>query len=138
MIGENIPPKSVKKNITSKSKSIAASFQVCRRSLPCVMLGYFRANVLVNNPNLRTQLYQEAEEILVRDVGGVFLWHTIINEMWRPYVRGVALEKNNWGYKAWRGNQMLNLMPTLYMSQEVVDNTSKQEADSFWDWLVPK
>lgn len=97
-----------------------------------------RANVLVNNPNLRTQLYQEAEEILVRDVGGVFLWHTIINEMWRPYVRGVALEKNNWGYKAWRGNQMLNLMPTLYMSQEVVDNTSKQEADSFWDWLVPK
>ena len=47
MIGENIPPKSVKKNITSKSKSIAASFQVCRRSLPCVMLGYFRANVLV-------------------------------------------------------------------------------------------
>jgi hypothetical protein len=45
MIGENIPPSNVAKNITSKSKSIAVSFQVCRRSLPWVRLGYFRSEL---------------------------------------------------------------------------------------------
>ena len=60
----------------------------------------------------------EAEEILVRDVGGVFLWHDVVNEMWQPYVRGEALKENNWGYKAWRGNQMLDLMTTLYISKD--------------------
>ncbi len=97
-----------------------------------------RANVLVGDPDRRTVLYQEAEEILVRDVGGVFLWHVIINEMWRPYVRGAALETNRWGYKAWRGNQMLNLMPTLYMSREILDTDSKQETTGFWDWLTTR
>ncbi|MCY3763825.1 MAG: peptide ABC transporter substrate-binding protein [Gemmatimonadetes bacterium] len=97
-----------------------------------------RANVLVGDPHRRTELYQEAEEILVRDVGGVFLWHTLINEMWRPYVRGAALETNRWGYRAWRGNQMLNLMPTLYISEDVQDATSKKESAGFWDWLTTR
>ncbi len=97
-----------------------------------------RANVLVGNPDRRTELYQEAEEILVRDVGGVFLWHTLINEMWRPYVRGAALETNRWGYRAWRGNQMLNLMPTLYISKEVLDAPSSEESGGFWDWLTTR
>ena len=76
------------------------------------------ANMLVGNPERRIQLYQQAEEILVRDVGGVFLWHDVVNEMWRPYVRGEAIKENNWGYKAWRGNQMLDLMTTLYISKD--------------------
>ena len=97
-----------------------------------------RANVLVGDPGRRTGLYQEAEEILVRDVGGVFLWHTLINEMWRPYVRGAALETNRWGYRAWRGNQMLNLMPTLYISNEVMDTATDREPTSFWDWLTTR
>ena len=97
-----------------------------------------RANVLVGDPARRTELYQEAEEILVRDVGGVFLWHTLINEMWRPYVRGAALETNRWGYKAWRGNQMLNLMPTLYISEDVLDSDSNKGSEGFWDWLTTR
>ena len=97
-----------------------------------------RANVLVGDPVRRNELYQEAEEILVREVGGVFLWHTLINEMWRPYVRGAALETNSWGYKAWRGNQMLNLMPTLYISEEVLDSDTETEPAGFWDWLTTR
>ena len=97
-----------------------------------------RANVLVGDPDRRNTLYQEAEEILVRDVGGVFLWHTLINEMWRPYVRGAAIETNRWGYKAWRGNQMLNLMPTLYISEDVPDATHSDEPAGFWEWLTTR
>ena len=97
-----------------------------------------RANVLVGDPVRRIELYQEAEEILVRDVGGVFLWHTLINEMWRPYVRGAAIETNRWGYRAWRGNQMLNLMPTLYISEDVLDSADEQKSTGFWDWLTTR
>ena len=97
-----------------------------------------RANVLVGNLKQRMSLYREAEEILVSDVGGIFLWHVIINEMWRPYVKGAALEANKWGYKAWRGNQMLNLMPTLYISKDVLEDTTKKRKNSFWDWLKVK
>ncbi len=97
-----------------------------------------RANRLVGDPERRTRLYRDAEEILVRDVGGVFLWHDLVNEMWRPYVRGEALEPNLSGYSAWRGNQMLNLMPTLYISNDVLETAEDPGKASFWDWLTKR
>lgn len=95
-----------------------------------------RANHLVGDPERRTRLYQQAEEILVRDVGGVFLWHDLVNEMWRPYVRGDALEPNESGYRAWRGNQMLNLMTTLYISDDVSRETTDRKPSGLWSWLT--
>ena len=53
-----------------------------------------QANELVGDPDRRKAMYHEAEEILVRDVGGVFLWYVLINEMWKPYVAGNALKPN--------------------------------------------
>lgn len=96
------------------------------------------ANFLVGNPGRRTQLYQEAEKILVSEVGGVFLWYTILNELWQPYVRGAAVEKNKWGTRAWRGNQMMNMTPTLYISNEVLKMNTTLKRTSFWDWLTGK
>lgn len=78
------------------------------------------ANELVGDATRRTALYREAEQILVSDVAAVFLWHPLLNEMWKPYVRGEALEPNRWGYRAWRGDQMQNLTPTLYITDEVI------------------
>ena len=95
-----------------------------------------QANILVGDPKRRTELYQEAEQILVSEVGGVFLWYTLMNEMWQPYVRGAALETNKWGYRAWRGNQMLNLTPTLYISKEVLEKPATPQATGFWGWLT--
>ena len=95
-----------------------------------------RANVTVGDPVRRVQLYQEAEEILVRDVGGVFLWHVLANEVWRPYVRGSALGINEWGYRAWRENKLLNLIPTLYISNEIKDEPSVPRSNGIWHWLT--
>lgn len=75
------------------------------------------ANELVGAPDRRMALYRQAEEILVSDVGAVFLWYPLLNEMWKPYVGGEALEPNKWGYSAWRGDQMQNLTPTLYITK---------------------
>ena len=94
------------------------------------------ANMLVGDPERRTQLYQEAEEILVRDVGGVFLWHDLVNEMWRPYVRGEAIEANEWGYKAWRGNQMLDLTTTLYISEDILRDSTSRKSAGLWSWFT--
>ena len=91
-----------------------------------------RANITVGDPRQRVRLYQEAEEILVRDVGGVFLWHVLANEMWRPYVRGTAIEINEWGYRAWRDNKLSNLIPTLYISNKIMDVPSTQRSIGFW------
>ena len=95
-----------------------------------------RANVTVGDPKRRVRLYQEAEEILVRDVGGVFLWHVLANEMWRPYVRGSAIETNEWGYRAWRDNKLSNLIPTLYITSEIMNETSAQRSVGIWHWLT--
>ena len=97
-----------------------------------------RANHLVDDPDRRTQLYQEAEEILVRDVGGVFLWHDLVNEMWRPFIRGEALEPNDLSYRAWRGNQMLNLMTTLYISEEISRESTDRKPAGLWSWLTDR
>ncbi len=84
-------------------------------------------------------LYQEAEKILVSDVGGVFLWYPLLNEMWKPYVRGEALEPNRWGYRAWRGDQMQNLIPTLYITNDVIKGRASAPVWKFsdiWQWML--
>ena len=42
----------------------------------------------------RTNLYQTAEKILVEDVGGLFLTHSVTYQIWRPYLTGFAPDKN--------------------------------------------
>ena len=100
-----------------------------------------RGNQMVHDAVARTALYQEAERILVSDVGGIFLWYELANEMWKPYVRGEALEPNRWGNRAWRGNQR-NLTPTLYITEAVMKDQEsrrpRQSGDSFWQWLLDR
>ena len=41
----------------------------------------------------RISLYQQAEKILVNDVGGIFLTHLLIFQTWWPYVTGIPADK---------------------------------------------
>lgn len=54
----------------------------------------------------RMALYQQAEQILVEDAGGVFLFWGRAAQFWRPYVKGAALEPNSEGVVAFRGNKL--------------------------------
>ncbi len=95
------------------------------------------ANELVGDPDRRQTMYQEAERILVSDVGGVFLWYLQINQMWKPYIKGKAVEPNKWGYRAWRNDLMMHLSPTLYITKDVLKGRAKpQESKSIWQWLT--
>jgi len=46
-----------------------------------------------------------------------------------------ALEPNQWGYRAWRGDQMQNPSPTLYITNEVMKgraSASVRKSPGFW------
>ena len=42
----------------------------------------------------RINLYQEAERILIEDVGGLFLTHSVTYQVWHPYLTGFEPDKN--------------------------------------------
>src|SRR5690242_17648885 len=46
-----------------------------------------------------------AEEILIKDVGGIFLWHPIFTQLWKPYLKGPCLHQNKYGLLSWQPPQ---------------------------------
>ena len=76
------------------------------------------AGAEVRDPVRRIGLYQEAERLLVEDVGGVFLWHKQKAQLWKPYLKGSALEPDHMGYRSWRGDQVMSSSLTLYVAEE--------------------
>jgi peptide/nickel transport system substrate-binding protein/oligopeptide transport system substrate-binding protein len=78
------------------------------------------ANVLVGDPERRTQMYQEAEKILVEDVGGIFLVHRIQGNLFQPYVAGECFRPDKQGVGAWHwGNDWC--WGTFYITEAVAD-----------------
>lgn len=59
-----------------------------------------QANVLVGDPAERTAMYQQAERILVEDVGGVFLVHRIQGDLFQPWIAGECFRPDNQGVSA--------------------------------------
>lgn len=46
------------------------------------------------DPDRRIELYQQAERILVEDVGGIFLTHRLIYQIWWPYITGIPADES--------------------------------------------
>ena len=59
------------------------------------------ADSFTGDPAERTKMYQEAEKVLVEDVGGVFVYHTTPGDLIKPYLKGPALEPDANGVSAW-------------------------------------
>lgn len=60
------------------------------------------ADGIVGDEAQRATLYQQAEEILIKDVGGVFLWHPVFTQLWKPYIAGPCLHENSFGILSWQ------------------------------------
>ena len=87
------------------------------------------AGTIVGDETRRRQVYQDAERLLVEDVGAVFLWHDQVNQIWKSNIRGDALEPNKDGYRAWRWDQVQNLSTTLYFA----DDQGRAAPPSLWE-----
>ena len=78
------------------------------------------ANALVGDPETRTQMYMDAERILVEDVGGIFLNHRIQGDLFQPYVLGGPRELNSQGLPGWQwGNDAV--WSSVYIGANVTE-----------------
>jgi peptide/nickel transport system substrate-binding protein/oligopeptide transport system substrate-binding protein len=87
-----------------------------------------QANAMVGDPAKRTQIYQDAEKILVSDVGGIFLDWRIQGDLFQPYVMGGdCFKQDAQGVSAWHwGN--LHCWGQLYIGANVKDSTTYHSA----------
>jgi ABC-type transport system substrate-binding protein len=60
------------------------------------------ADGIIGDEARRADLYQQAEEILIKGVGGVFLWHPVFTQLWKPYIEGPCLHENSYGILSWQ------------------------------------
>ncbi len=78
------------------------------------------ANVFVGDPAQRIAMYQDAERILVEDVGGIFLLHRIQGDLFQPYIAGDCFRPDNQGVGAWHwGNDWC--WGTFYVTNDVMN-----------------
>ena len=79
-----------------------------------------QANSFVGDPQERLEMYQQAERLLVEDVGGIFLNHRIQGDLFQPYIAGECFRPNAQGLSAWQwGNDWC--WGSIYITEEVVD-----------------
>jgi peptide/nickel transport system substrate-binding protein/oligopeptide transport system substrate-binding protein len=78
-----------------------------------------QASSMNNNPQQRIETFQEAERILVDEVGGVFLTHRWQGDLVQPYLLGSGIrEEDAQGTSGWRwGNDQA--ISTIYISKDV-------------------
>jgi peptide/nickel transport system substrate-binding protein/oligopeptide transport system substrate-binding protein len=78
------------------------------------------ANGLVGDPAKRTKMYQDAEKLLVEDVGGIFLDHRIQGDLYQPYVAGDCFKPDAQGLSAWHwGNDWC--WGSVYITKDVAN-----------------
>ena len=76
----------------------------------------------------RTKMFQDAERILVSDVGGVFIDHRTVADLYKPYLKGTELEPDKNGFAAmhWPGYvNFSTLVSSLYISKDVATSGRK-------------
>ena len=82
------------------------------------------AATFTGNPEERVQMFQDAERILVEDVGSVFAYHQTPGDLIRPYIAGEALEPDANGVAAWHWpffSSFSDLMQGVYITDEVTE-----------------
>jgi ABC-type transport system substrate-binding protein len=82
------------------------------------------ASSFTGDPNERIKMFQDAEKILVDDVGGVFVYHQTPGDLIKPFLKGPALEPDDNGVAAWHWpgfSSFSDLLSGVYISSDVSD-----------------
>ncbi|MBE0697374.1 MAG: peptide ABC transporter substrate-binding protein, partial [Anaerolineaceae bacterium] len=86
------------------------------------------ASALTGDDAKRTQMFKDAEKILVEDVGAVFIYHATPGTIYKAYLKGSELEADNVGLAAWHWPGLEDigmLFPSLYISKDAVGSDRK-------------
>ncbi len=74
-------------------------------------------NSTMGDPDRRTELYKQAERILIEDVGMIAIYHGVFNVMVNPKFAGPALEPNKAGVVTFRGTRFNSSETTVYKTK---------------------
>jgi len=80
------------------------------------------ASSFTGDPAERVKMFQDAERILVEDVGGVLVYHQTPGDLIKPFLKGPALEPDANGVSAWHWpyfSSFSDLLQGVYISNEV-------------------
>jgi peptide/nickel transport system substrate-binding protein/oligopeptide transport system substrate-binding protein len=83
-----------------------------------------KAASFTGDTNERIKMFQDAERLLVEDVGGIFLYHQTPADLYRPYLKGTELEPDDNGVAAihWPGfSTFSQLVGSMYIGNEVTN-----------------
>jgi ABC-type oligopeptide transport system substrate-binding subunit len=87
-----------------------------------------KAAAFTGDPATRVKMFQDAEKLLVSDVGGAFIYHRTVADLYKPYLKGSELEADKNGFAAmhWPGyaNNSI-LIGNMYMSKDVASSGRK-------------
>lgn len=87
-----------------------------------------KAAAFSGDPATRTKMFQDAEKILVSDVGGAFIYHRTVADLYKPYFKGTELEPDKNGVAAWHWPGFANmstLVSSVYVSKDVASAQRK-------------
>ena len=82
------------------------------------------ATSLTGDAAKRSQMFKDAEKILVDDVGGIFVYHQTPGWIYRPYLKGPEFEPDKTGITTWHwpGLEDINMMAlTTYITKDVAN-----------------
>jgi len=87
-----------------------------------------KAAAFTGDTATRTKMFQDAEKVLVQDVGGVFIYHRTVADLYRPYLKGSELEPDKNGFAAlhWPGySNESTSVGSMYLSKDVTSSGRK-------------
>ena len=87
-----------------------------------------KAASFTGDPAERTKMFQDAEKLLVTEVGGVFIYHRYQSDLYSPYLKGSELEPDQNGFAAihWPGySQLQPVIGSMYISKDVASSNRK-------------
>ena len=81
-----------------------------------------KAASFTGDPATRTKMFQDAERLLVSDVGGVFIYHRTVADLYKGYLKGSDLEPDKNGFAAMHWPNYANMstmVGSVYISKDV-------------------
>ncbi len=84
-----------------------------------------KAAAFTGDPATRVKMFQDAEKLLVSDVGAAFIYHRTVADLYKPYLKGSELEPDKNGFAAmhWPGyGNESTLVGSMYISKDVASS----------------
>jgi len=90
-----------------------------------------QGNEFMGGLDERFAIYHAAEQRLVADVGGVFIWHPVEHRLWKSYFKSPDLTPNRMGDEVWGGTALM----TGYIAKGFMADSPRPLFERIRNWF---